>query len=61
MLICCVAMGLLFAVDRQTRSREKAAPNIRKPRKASKAKNTIKPTVDNDDAVADAELEEVAQ
>jgi len=26
MLICCVAIGLLFAVDRQTRAREKAVP-----------------------------------
>jgi cell division protein FtsW len=30
MLICCVAMGLLFAVDRQTRSRDKDLPRGRR-------------------------------
>lgn len=36
MLVCCVQMGLLFAVDRQTRSREKDLPN-KVERRAKKA------------------------
>jgi len=32
MLVCCVQMGLLFAVDRQTRSREKDLPKRRSQR-----------------------------
>ena len=37
MLICCVAMGLLFAVDRQTRSREKSS-SVTKTKKARASK-----------------------
>jgi len=37
MLICCVAMGLLFAVDRQTRSREKSS-SVSKTKKARASK-----------------------
>ena len=40
MLICCVAMGLLFAVDRQTRSREKSS-SVTKTKKARASKTPV--------------------
>jgi len=59
MLICCVAMGLLFAVDRQTRTRDKAGTATKTGTKPKAKKARAKKTPAAEEVPAQFDLDEV--